>query len=285
MVWTMNLSPASAEASCGNLHIGCAGWSLPRVAWPRFPAEGSHLQRYAARLDCVEINSSFYRPHRHDTYRRWADSCPDTFRFSVKLPRAITDAQRLAGGFAALDEFLAQVEGLGDKLGCLLVQLPPSLVLDSEIVRGFLSGLRQRHRGAIALEPRHASGFSPAIDDLLAEFRVARVLADPVLHAGGEAPGGWPGLAYLRLHGAPKLYWSRYEDALLETLAARLLQAVREGVEGWCIFDNTAAGEALNNALDLVEALQRSSANAAAATANPPATSQLLEKRGARLAR
>jgi uncharacterized protein YecE (DUF72 family) len=246
---------AITAPSPGTLRIGCAGWSLPRVVWPRFPAEGSHLERYAARLDCVEINSSFYRPHRHETYRRWADSCPESFRFSVKLPKAITHAQRLQGSLASLDEFLAQVAGLADKLGCLLIQLPPSLALEPEVLERFLSGLRQRHGGAVALEPRHASGFGPAIEDMLGEFRVARVLADPVLHAGGESPGGWPGLVYLRLHGTPKLYRSPYEEALLKALAARLLQAAREGVDGWCIFDNTAAGEAVGNALTLAEAI------------------------------
>jgi uncharacterized protein YecE (DUF72 family) len=69
------------------IFIGCAGWSLGREYWPQFPAEGTHLQRYAARFNGAEINSSFYRPHRRQTYERWADSVPEGFRFSVKVPK------------------------------------------------------------------------------------------------------------------------------------------------------------------------------------------------------
>src|SRR4051794_31096467 len=112
------------------LRIGCAGWSLPRAVLERFPREGSHLQRYAARLNCTEINSSFYRPHQRSTYARWCESVPEDFRFAVKLPRAITHDARLRGVAKQLDTFLGQASGLGDKLGCLLVQLPPSLAFD-----------------------------------------------------------------------------------------------------------------------------------------------------------
>ena len=67
--------------------IGCAGWSLPRALWPVFPAEGSHLERYAQRFDAVEIDTSFYRPHRRETYERWAASTPEGFRLRSSCPR------------------------------------------------------------------------------------------------------------------------------------------------------------------------------------------------------
>src|SRR5688572_12054373 len=100
------------------LSIGCAGWSLPRDSWPRFPEAGTHLQRYAQQLNAAEINSSFYRPHQPATYQRWAESTPEHFRFSVKLPKAITHEQRLRDSKPVLQEFLAQVAGLNGKLGC-----------------------------------------------------------------------------------------------------------------------------------------------------------------------
>ncbi|MGJ7603031.1 DUF72 domain-containing protein [Variovorax sp. LT1R20] len=236
--------------------IGCAGWSLPRDLWPAFPAEGSHLKRYAQRFDAVEIDTSFYRPHRRETYERWAASTPDGFRFAVKLPKTITHERRLAGAMPAFDEFLAQVTGLGDRLGCLVVQLPPSLSFDAAVVRRFLADVRQRHTGAVALEPRHRSWFLPAAESLLSRFQVGRVLADPVLFDEAAAPGGWPGLVYLRLHGSPHRYWSAYDDALLERLASRLRLAREEGAACWCIFDNTAGGEAVGNAMTLARLLQ-----------------------------
>ncbi|MBT2337385.1 DUF72 domain-containing protein [Variovorax paradoxus] len=236
--------------------IGCAGWSLPRALWPEFPREGSHLQRYAQRFGAVEIDTSFYRPHRRETYERWAASTPGAFRFAVKLPKAITHERRLADAMPAFDEFLAQAAGLGDRLGCLVVQLPPSLAFDEGLVRRFLADVRQRHAGAVALEPRHRSWFAPAAQLLLSRLRVARVLADPVLFDEAASPGGWPGLVYLRLHGSPRRYWSAYDDALLARLAQRLVQAREEGAECWCVLDNTAGGEAVGNAMTLARLVQ-----------------------------
>jgi len=233
------------------LHLGTAGWSLPRDSWPAFPAEGSHLERYARVFDAVEIDTSFYRPHQQKTYARWADSTPPGFRFAVKLPRRITHDQALRDTAEPLDAFLAQARALGDRLGCLLVQLAPSLVFDEASVGDFLQMLRRRHAGAVALEPRHVSWFGAEADALLAAHRVARVLADPVLQAGGESPGGWPGLVYLRLHGSPRTYYSGYSASILDALARRLRQARDEEVECWCVFDNTAAGLAIPNALAL----------------------------------
>ena len=102
--------------------LGTAGWSLPREQWPAFPAEGTHLQRYAGCLPAVEINSSFYRPHRPATYAKWAESVPVGFRFCVKVPKQITHERRLAGCDALVEQFLHECGHLGEKLGCLLVQ-------------------------------------------------------------------------------------------------------------------------------------------------------------------
>ena len=73
---------------------------------------GSHLERYGAILDAVEINSSFYRPHRTATYERWAASVPEDFRFAVKVPKAITHERRLKDVGDLLDRFLSEVGGL-----------------------------------------------------------------------------------------------------------------------------------------------------------------------------
>ena len=233
------------------LHLGTAGWSLSRDTWPRFPADGSHLERYAQVFGAVEIDTSFYRPHQAKTYARWAAATPPGFRFAVKLPRQITHDQPLRDAAGLLETFLDQAGALGDRLGCLLVQLAPSLAFDAAMVDDFLHLLRDRHAGPVALEPRHKTWFSPDADALLARHRVGRVLADPVLHDGGEAPGGWPGLVYLRLHGSPRIYYSGYPAATLEALARRLRQAGDAGSDCWCVFDNTAAGLAIPDALTL----------------------------------
>src|ERR1700761_7871846 len=109
------------------LFVGCAGWNLRKELVESFPLDGTHLQRYAARLNCVEINSSFYRSHRKTTYERWAASTPADFRFSVKLPKHITHVCRLVDVERHIRQFVDETSGLGSKLGPILVQLPPSL--------------------------------------------------------------------------------------------------------------------------------------------------------------
>lgn len=242
--------------SRASIAVGVAGWSIPGPHRERFPAGGSHLQRYASRLPAVEINSSFHRPHRRETYERWADSVPPDFRFAVKLFRGITHDLRLKGTDEALDAFFAQVGGLGDRFGCLLVQLPPSQPFERRVALPFIDALRERHRGEIAWEPLHASWFTPEANEALRDARIARVLADPVRH-GATTPGGWDGLTYLRLHGSPQMYRSTYAPDLLRALAGRMALQARSGCAVWCTFDNTM-GDAVGNALDLQQLLEAS---------------------------
>jgi uncharacterized protein YecE (DUF72 family) len=231
------------------IFISCAGWSLGREHWPAFAAEGTHLQRYATRLNCVEINSSFYRPHRRQTYERWADGVPEAFRFSVKIPKHITHELRLANCESALDTFLAECGGLGDRLGCLLVQLPPSLAFDEAIAGGFFTALRQRFTGPVVLEPRHESWVSA--EPLLMTHQIAQAAVDPSRISSDASPSGWAGTRYWRLHGSPRIYHSAYASAYLQNLAQALHSAAATGAATWCIFDNTASGAALGNALAL----------------------------------
>jgi uncharacterized protein YecE (DUF72 family) len=237
------------------IRVGVAGWAIPRALADDFPAAGSRLERYARRLGAVEINSSFYRPHRRATYARWADSVPESFRFSVKVPRTLTHERRLADPTPLLEAFLEEIGELGPKLGAVLVQLPPSLAFNPPIARDFLDVLRARFSGFIALEPRHKSWFGAEADALLVDHRVARVAADPAVAPQGGEPGGWRGGAYLRLHGSPRMYYSPYGPARLEGVAARL-RAQGDG-ETWCIFDNTALGAATADALTLRDRLSR----------------------------
>lgn len=236
--------------------VGTAGWSLPRDVQDRFGPGDSHLARYASVFPVAEINSSFHRPHKRSLYEKWAAAVPEHFRFCAKLPKTITHERRLVDCEELLDVFLEQAGGLGTKLAALLVQLPPSFAFDRTLAETFLRTLRARFGDALALEPRHATWFDADADALLREMQVARVLADPVRHGPGKLPGGWPQRVYLRLHGAPRVYYSSYEPALLQALADRMLQAQADGAEVWCIFDNTASGAAAGNALDLLRLLE-----------------------------
>ena len=233
--------------------IGTAGWTIPRRHAAAFPAEGSQLERYAQRLNAVEINSSFHRPHKRETYERWAASVPADFRFSVKLPRAITHDRKLVDADAALDEFITQTGGLGAKLAVILVQLPPSFAFDQRVALAFFDALRTRFGGHVAFEPRHASWFTPEAASLLIGHRIARVAADPAPVPAAAEPGGWSKLTYFRLHGSPRRYFSDYEPERIAHYAEKLRQA--GSAERWCIFDNTAHAFATANSLGLAALL------------------------------
>lgn len=234
------------------VRVGCAGWSVPKEHAAHFPAEGSHLERYAQRLSAVEINSSFYRPHRPATYARWADAVPDGFQFSVKVPRQITHERRLADCTEPLERFLAECGALEAKLGPLLVQLPPSLAFHADIAPAFFAALRARFAGGVVCEPRHPTWFGPDAERLLVEAHVARVAADPAPVPPAARPGGWPGLVYYRWHGSPRIYYSDYPDDALDRLADSLRAS---SAPAWCVFDNTALFHAAANALSLTERL------------------------------
>ncbi len=238
--------------SARRVFVGTAGWSIPREHAERAPGSGSHLERYARVLPAAEIDSSFYRSHRRETYERWRASVPSAFRFAVKFPKTISHVARLEGTREALEAFLDETSGLGRARGPLLLQLPPSLRYEARAAHRFFALLRRRYSGPVVCEPRHPSWFEPEVEAALTRARVARVAADPPVVAGGLEPGGWPRLVYYRLHGSPRMYYSSYAEAFLVDLAERLQVAARRATV-WCIFDNTAAGAALGNALRLWE--------------------------------
>lgn len=231
------------------LRIGCAGWSIASAHRPLFEDGASGLERYATRFDAVEINSSFYRPHRRETYERWAGAVPVDFRFAVKLPKTVSHEARLVGTGALLDAFLDQALGLGPKLDCLLLQLPPSLAFDARVATTFFAMLRRRWAGGIACEPRHASWFAAAADTLWKRHRISRVGADPALLDQARHSTGIDALRYWRWHGAPRMYYSAYDDDALRAMVAEVLRNTPTGAEAWVMFDNTAHGHAVPNAL------------------------------------
>ena len=208
-------------------------------------------------FNAVEINSSFYRPHQHSTYTRWAELVPDSFRFSLKIPRTITHDRHLRGIASELSAFLQQSSGLGDKLGGVLVQLPPSLAFDTRTANAFFKRLRGELPPAVAIacEPRHLSWFAPKLDTFWSRHNVNRVGADPSLTPAVAVPGSAGQWRYWRLHGAPQMYYSAYPAEALTALAATLT-ALESVSPPWVIFDNTAAGHAVGNAYQLMELLQ-----------------------------
>ena len=243
-----------------NIKIGVAGWGISKRYLDEIPEGGSHLERYARAFPIVEVTSSFYRSHRRATYERWAERVGGGFRFSVKTPQALThEAGLMVSDTAVLEQFVEEVGGLREKLAVVLVQLPPGLEFDAATVRDFFGTMRRRLCASVRIvcEPRHVSWSGDGANDCLKELGIARVAADPVRWDGGERPAGNLHLAYFRLHGSPRTYYSDYGAERLRDFAQRLLRAATQSESVWCILDNTAHGHAIANALALWAELLR----------------------------
>ncbi len=227
--------------------IGTAGWGIGPDVRERFGVGATRLERYATRFACVEINSSFYRPHRPATYARWAASVPDGFRFALKVPKEITHARRLVDAIAPLDAFLGESAALGDEARRGARAAAAELCVRRGRRRGVLHGvaraLRRRARvRAAARDVVHPRGGcrARAASTSRASRRIRPSCRPPPRRADGS------GFAYHRLHGSPRMYYSAYDARALASLAERLRASTEPA---WCIFDNTAFGAATANAL------------------------------------
>ena len=177
---------------------------------------------------------------------------PAHFRFAVKVPKEITHLRRLADADEPLERFLAEAGALGEKLGPLLLQLPPSFAFDGQRVSAFLRRLRGRtqgRRGLRAAAPELVLGRGGAVA-LRVPDRAGGRRSGPGAGRGGARRVA--GLAYYRLHGSPRMYYSPYALGRLDALEHRLSGSGT----AWCIFDNTAEGWATHDALLLWQALE-----------------------------
>jgi uncharacterized protein YecE (DUF72 family) len=240
------------------IKIGTASWNIPTPLKPRFSDQGTHLERYSRRLNCVEVNSTFYREHKRETFEKWKNSTPAGFCFSVKLSRIFTHELRLKGYGDRLRESLRRVMGLGEKFRVLLIQLPKSFEFDMMTTERFLQDVRSIYPEKIAWEPRHMSWSANSVLDLFQSYQVVKVQADP-----DPCPAHQPVkyFQYLRMHGTPEMYRSKYSPEVITDLVR---QVSKTQVESWCIFDNTTFGYATENALemsDICHVKQRAAGN------------------------
>jgi uncharacterized protein YecE (DUF72 family) len=236
------------------IRVGLAGWSNPPEKRAERNAAQSHLAFYAGHFSCVEINSSFYRPHRSATYARWRDETPAAFRFSVKMPRSVTHESHLKRCGAEVERFYGDIRALQPKLAVVLVQLPPSLEFNGRTARSFFKSMPQLRGTKLVCEPRHPSWFTNAAEGVLRDAGVSRVAADPARCPGADVASGARRFAYFRWHGSPHLYYSKYSEARLAAFATTVRKA--KASETWCVFDNTAGHAAWDDALKFMAALR-----------------------------
>jgi len=232
------------------LRVGTVGWVIERAVARHFPRDGNDLKRYARRLNCVEIESTFHRSPRPITWNRWAITVSKSFRFAVRIPRIYTHQPQLTGDPAPLRDFIAGAHLLGEKLGPLVFQLGRRLPFDPHDAGAFLTQLRETHTGLVAFEPKHPTWFTPEASDLMRSFQVARVIVDPAKIPEAANPGGWDGLAYYHLRGTPRTHYSTYPEEFLEVLATSIADR-HPDAETWVIFDHASPAAAVRNAIVL----------------------------------
>jgi uncharacterized protein YecE (DUF72 family) len=237
------------KSNLSHVRLGTAGWAIPRDAADQFPQAGTGVARYSAVFNAAEVNSTFRKVHRPATLAKWAGSVSSDFRFSIKMPKIISHELRLRDAQQHVRSFADLARAFGPKGGPWLLQLPPSLALVRDEAKLFFAILRDHYIGPVVCEPRHPSWFEPEAEGVLRNFDISRAAASPARVAGAAVPGGSPALAYYRLHGTPRIYYSSYDTSVLKALSESIDATTAREV--WCIFDNTASGAAIENALEM----------------------------------
>lgn len=236
--------------SAGKIRIGCSGWNYRHWRGP-FYAEKLPVRRwfehYASVFDTVELNTSFYRLPEAATFAKWRDQAPEGFRYAVKAPRFITHMKKLKDCAEPVGLFVDRARNLGETLGPLLYQLPPSLAFDRPRAEAFL-GLLPADLNHV-MEFRTPSWISEEVLALLDAHGIGFCVHDM---AGSTTPDWASGpIAYLRFHGGEGKYWGRYPDEKLLGAADWMAGQARTGREVWAYFNNDIHAHAIDDALTL----------------------------------
>jgi uncharacterized protein YecE (DUF72 family) len=272
--------------------VGTSGFNYAHwrgVLYPEGLPTASWLEHYAERYDCVELNVTFYRLPLPATFAGWARRTPEGFRFVLKGSRFITHVLRLRRPQDALARFLDASEPLGEKLACVLWQLPPDLPADPELLAAFLGALRDTlalERCRHAFELRNLGWYTPDVFHLLAQARCAVAHADwPIQAVPPRVPfrGQTRQLqrrprvrapftadfAYLRRHGPGERYRSGYPSGMLRSEARWVRRWVEEGREVFVFYNNDWGGHAPRDAARLAELTAARLAGSLRAPARP----------------
>ncbi|MCE5229550.1 DUF72 domain-containing protein [bacterium] len=243
------------------LHVGTSGWTYRHwadgVFYPPRLAQGKWLEFFMERFDTVEINMSFYRLPNEAMIARWEGMAPQGFYYAVKMWRMITHRKLLADSGELLERFMGVVNGLGNRRGPLLIQLPPRMGVDIERLDEFLTQLEKamgRTKWEPAVEFRNAAWLTEDVGEMLARHKAAIVLQDM---AGSEStkPNDVD-FVYVRRHGAHGRYAGEYDEDQLADDARKIRGWLGEGREVWVYYNNDAEGAAVRNALRLKELLE-----------------------------
>jgi uncharacterized protein YecE (DUF72 family) len=238
----------------GEFILGTSGYSYAHwkeIFYPKGVPQAKWLQFYAEWYGAVEINATFYRPFGPHVYEKWRDGTPDGFKFVLKGPKSVTRDRRLVDTDEEIASFMESASALGEKLSCVIWQLPPSFKLTDEtyaVAENFFGMLPRTCRHAI--EMRHGSWADERFMALLDKHGIGWVSADSSRYVSVTRMTG--GFGYVRLHGPGSLYSSPYSEGQLEEWASVIGDMLRSG-DAYCFFNNDFGGHALTNSVALRE--------------------------------
>jgi uncharacterized protein YecE (DUF72 family) len=232
------------------IHVGCSGWAYKHwrgILYPQGLPQTRWFDRYAELFDTVEINNSFYRLPPPETFAKWRDQAPPGFCYAVKANRFITQSKKLLDCEEPMARMMAAAVCLGDRLGPLLYQLPPSLKINLERLESFLKIVPRDI--ANVFEFRDPSWYQAETYALLDRYRASFCVHDMAGSVSDRIAVG--PVAYVRFHGGVGKYWGRYRDAALHSWAEWARDESRAGRSVWCYFNNDIHGHAIHDAQTL----------------------------------
>lgn len=233
-------------------HIGTSGWQYghwKNVFYPEDLKYADWLSYYTKYFSTVEINVTFYRDVRASTFQKWYELTPQEFLFSVKLSRQITHFRKLRVEKSMIDGFTEKYKTLKDKLGVVLIQLPPSLKFDYSLVSEFISNLDKSIKYTV--EIRNKTFLNDDFFEILKANNIAFCISDSAArYPYYETVTA--DFVYIRLHGSVRLYASEYTEEELKLWAQKIKNWDKPT---YVYFDNDFKGYAVKNALKLKELL------------------------------
>lgn len=236
--------------------VGTSGWMYRDWRgsfYPRELPQRRWLAYYADQFSTVELNNAFYRLPSYDHFAAWRERLPSGFVVALKASRFLTHIKRLREPAEPVARLLDHARGLGDRLGPVLLQLPPTLKAAPELLDDCLAAFPSRVR--VAVEPRHLSWWSDEVRSVLERRGVALCWADR--RSSMSTPmwrtADW---GYVRLHEGRASPWPRYGHGALASWAGRLADNFTSAEDVYVYFNNDPGGAAIDNARTLIAALQ-----------------------------
>lgn len=238
------------------VRIGTSGWQYAHwrgAFYPEGLPTASWLPVYARSFDTVEVNNAFYRLPTTEVFERWRTATPEGFVFAVKASNFLTHRKRLRDPVEPVGRLMARASALGEKLGPILLQLPPTMRAEVDRLDEALSCFAPSVR--VAVEARHESWDCDAVWSVLAAHDAAWCLADAPWRR-------WPLVrtatwGYLRLHEGRGYPHPCYGRTALERWAERLAERWPGGEDLYVYFNNDPCGCALRDARRFAGAARR----------------------------